>query len=467
MGFKTDNFRRLIPHTILYGIIFGLLHLANITEALSYISRPMVTSFVQLLGGEAADMGNYLVLGKLVLPWTSDCSGMNTLVMLVGVTLWVNRRQKLDSKFLMRLFLCIPAALLANFFRILTLAAYRYMFYPAWESQELHYFIGFMWLIPFLVVFVPDFRKKDRGQWMEIFYLVVILAQAALVVFSPGGSLVVLCTLFYLAHNCIDAAPASPKWQAYLLWAVAALLIAWSRMESLWIPWLLVCPRFVALRVLFSWSGMAILSGTVSLFAMRTEWQVVVLIALLVHSCGMLTKQVRSYGLRPVILGKLEISLLATLLLAPFILQSLIGINHEIEHPPRGIMARQLSVNSYKVRVAGQASDIASYWYGAFSEGRHHSLVACMRFRGVILEEVDRVKDIYIGNRKWMREFFIHNQRLKGNYSEYLLSTFSPFSPPGVHIIFEAPVHVMSPVYFARESERIAKHLQWMYAGKQ
>jgi len=295
----------------------------------------------------------------------------------------------------------------------------------------------------------------------------VVAAPVAQVVFSPGGSLVVICALFYLAHNRIDAAISPRKWRAYLLWAIAALLIAWSRMESLWIPWLLVCPRFVAPRVLFSWSGLVVLSGTVSLLAMRTEWQVIVLAALLIHTYGLLKKKERSdQAPRLIGLKKMELSTMVILLMAPFMLHGLIGISHEVEHPPRGIMARQLSFNSYKVRVAGQPSDIALYWYGAFSEGRHHSLEACMRFRGIILKDVAQVKDIYVGNQKWMREFFIHDKDLKSSYPEYLLATFSPFSTPGVHVIFEATSDAMSPAYFARESARIVKRLHQLYAAE-
>ena len=80
----------------------------------------------------------------------------------------------------------MPAALVANLLRVLSFAAYRYIFYPSWESQELHYFIGFVWLIPFLVLFVPDFRQKNRGQWLEILYMAVVLALVAPVVFSQG-----------------------------------------------------------------------------------------------------------------------------------------------------------------------------------------------------------------------------------------------------------------------------------------
>jgi len=207
-----------------------------------------------------------------------------------------------------------------------------------------------------------------------------------------------------------------------------------------------------------------VLSGTVSLLAMRTEWQIIVLAALLIHTYGLLRKKSTDQAPRPIGLKKLELSALVVLLLAPFMLHGLIGISHEVEHPPRGIMARQLSFNSYKVRVTGQPSDIALYWYGAFSEGRHHSLEACMRFRGIILKDVAQVKDIYVGNQKWMREFFIHDKQLKSSYPEYLLATFSPFSTPGVHVILEAPSDAMSPAYFARESERIVTQLHQMYA---
>ena len=68
MGYRIENFGQVIRNTILLGIIFILLHLATITEVMSYISRPMVTGFLQLLGIEAVNRGNDLVLGKLILP---------------------------------------------------------------------------------------------------------------------------------------------------------------------------------------------------------------------------------------------------------------------------------------------------------------------------------------------------------------------------------------------------------------
>ena len=455
----------MIRNIILLGIIFILLHLASITEVMSYISRPMVTGFLQLFGIEAVNRGHDLVLGKLRLPWTEDCSGINTLIMLLGITLWVNRNQRFDLSFIIRIVLCVPAALVANLFRVLSFAAYRYLFYPSWESQQLHYFIGFIWLIPFLALFVPDLRHRNRTQWLEIFYMAVVLALVAPVVFSPGGSIVAICSLFYLAHNRIDGSTTVKNWLSYVIWVGAALLIGWSRMESLWIPWLLICPCFVAPRVLFSWSGLIILSGTVSLLAMRTGWQIVVLAALAFQGFSLLRNKPAGQAPKPVLLKKLEAYALLILLMTPFMLNSLIGISHEVERPPLGIMVRQISPNSYMLRVAGQASDIAMYWYGTYSEGRHHSLVACMRFRGIILERVEQEKDVFFGNKRWMREFFIQDRELKSTYSEYLLATFSPFSSPGVHVILEAPSDLMSPTYFVRESERLVKRLHQLYSG--
>lgn len=450
----------MIHNLLLLGAIFALLHAANLTEALSFLSRPMVMLAASAFGIEAADRGTEIVLGGLVLPWTQDCSGVNTLVILWGVTLWTNRHRPFDRGLLLRLLLCVPAALLANMFRILTLAGYRYVFYPQWESEELHYLIGFLWLVPFLFLFVEDLRRMDRGRWIEVVYLSLVLALLAPAIFSPGGSVVALSTLVYLAHNrVLDDAP--PRLSlAYAAWAGAALLIAWSNMESLWIPWLLLCPRLVSRPLLFSWSGVVILSGTVSLLAMRPEWQIAVAAALAyrvyltIRDGGQAATHEASLPPRAP-----EIAGLAVLGMAPFALSSLIGIAHPVERPPGGVMARQLTFNSYQLRLAGQPDDIRVYWYGAFGDGRHHSLAACMRFRGLILEPVPGHEEVLTGGNLWMRDFYIHDGELKSNYADYLLASFSPFAAPGVHVILDAPADSMTAAYFSRESEQLATRL--------
>lgn len=445
----------MIHNLFLLGAIFLLLHLANLTEALSFLSRPLVTGTASLFGITAVNQGTDILLGNLVIPWTQDCSGVNTLIILWGVTLWANRQRKFDRVLVARLLLCVPAALLANMLRIFTLAGYRYLFYPAWESEELHYLVGFFWLIPFLFIFVDDLRHMTRARWIEIVHLSLVLALVAPAIFSPGGSVVALSTLFYLAHSRVQEAIPKNLAMAYLAWGVAALLIAWSAMESLWIPWLLLSPRLVSRPLLRSWSGLLILSGTVSLLAMHPAWQVVVGLALVYRLFLWFRERQRQEtpAPRP---GIPETMGLALLGIAPFVLSAIIGVTHPAEQPPGGLMTRQLTFNSYQLMLTGQPADLRVFWYGAFGDGRHHSLAACMRFRGLIMEPVPGQAEVLSGGRMWMRDFFIHEGRLLNSYGDYLLASFSPFSSPGIHLIFDAPADAMSAAYFSLMSERLA-----------
>jgi hypothetical protein len=247
---------------------------------------------------------------------------------------------------------------------------------------------------------------------------------------------------------------------AYLVWGIAALLIARSNMESLWIPWLLVCPRLVSWRLLSSWTGLVILSGSVSLLAMRPEWQIVVGVALAYRLYLMIRGEQESKPQGAAVRPKtLEIAALALLGIAPFALSAAIGIEHPAERPPGGVMTKQLTFNSYQLRLTGQPADIRMYWYGAFADGRHHSLASCMRFRGLILEPVPGSEEVMTDGNMWMRDFFIHEGELKSSYGDYLLASFSPFSPPGVHVILDAPADSMSAAYFSRASDELAAKL--------
>jgi len=145
--------------------------------------------------------------------------------------------------------------------------------------------------------------------------------------------------------------------------------------------------------------------------------------------------------------------------MAPFALSALIGISHLIERPPAGLMTRQLTFNSYQLMLTGQPADVRMYWYGAFGDGRHHSLASCMRFRGLIMEPVPGQEEVLTGGKMWMRDFFIHEGKLMSGYGDYLLASFSPFSTPGVHLILDAPADAMSAAYFSQASQRLAKRI--------
>jgi len=456
----------MIRNLIIISAIFALLQLANLTELLSYLSRPLVTGTASLFGIDAFNRGTDIVLGNVVLPWTQDCSGVNTLIILWGVTLWANRHKNPDRVLIYRLILCIPAALIANMLRIFTLAGYRYVFYPAWESEELHYFVGFLWLIPFLFLFIDDFRRMSRSRWIEILHLSLVLALIAPAIFSPGGSLVALSSLFYLAHTQSNNAISGKMAIAYLGWIGAAFFIAWSSMESLWIPWLLLCPRLAPWKTVFSWTGLVILSGTVPILAMHTEWQLIVGIALAYRIMLIIRGSQQKLSVDTVEPGNVELPLLVLLSLAPFSLSAIIGLAHPVELPPSGYMTRQITTNSYQVNLTGQPADIRMYWYGAYGDGRHHSLASCMRFRGLELETAAEHTGVMTGGNMWMKDFYIHDGKLFENYSDYLLASFSPFSPPGVHIILDAPVDSMSASYFSNKSVELATRIYTSYRDR-
>ena len=337
----------MIHHLLILGIIFLLLHLSNLTELLSFVSRPLVTGTATLIGIDAVNRGSDIVLGSLVLPWSQDCSGVNSLVILWGVTLWANRDRTFNRQLFSKLLLCIPAALLSNMLRIFTLAGYRYLFYPAWESEELHYLVGFLWLIPFLFLFVDDLRHMNRARWIEIIHLSLVLSLVAPVIFSPGGSLVALSTLVFLAYSRVSKISTPYLNIAYLVRAIAALLIALSDMESLWIPWLLLCPRLVSWQLLASWSGVIILSGTILVLAMHPAWQLIVILAFAYQMYLLIRDKQLQLDELPAIPRASELTLLALLGIAPFALSAIIGLSHIIERPPSGLMSRQLALNNY------------------------------------------------------------------------------------------------------------------------
>jgi hypothetical protein len=120
-------------------------------------------------------------------------------------------------------------------------------------------------------------------------------------------------------------------------------------------------------------------------------------------------------------------------------------------------------MNSYQIALTGQPADIRMYWYGAYGDGRHHSLESCMQFRGLELEALPEQPDVLTGGKMLMKDFYIHEGKLLNSYSEYLLASFSPFSAPGVHIILDAPADSMSASYFSRKSVELAERVHASY----
>jgi exosortase/archaeosortase family protein len=457
---------QLIQAALGFGLILALTHLIDTTGLVSDMSRSLIVGVVQLGGGTAADLGEAIIINQITLPWTQDCSGINALLLLWTITLWTQRQQRFSVFTGLRLLACIPLALLVNLARVLSVAAYRSTFYPDWESPQMHYFAGYLFLLPCVPLLVPVARQRARGYCLELLYLVTVLSLVTPLILMPGGTLLALCSLVYLAQSQFqDWRHVGVPW-LLSLWLLVGLAIALAASESLWIPWLLLAPMLVNRALLTRPEGWLVLSGTISALAMNNAWQLAVIAALAVMAWRYRPGTQPETGIAQspaaqvvTTMAGWQTSLMALLILTPFILPILMQRDHELQPPPRGVMARQMAFNSYEVKLTGQPVDLTSFWYGPFCDGRHHALVSCMTFRGIQLEPVDDFPGVYSGEDQWLAEFFIYNGQLLDNYPSYLLASFVPLKGPGVHVIFAAPADTISAAYFKEEASRVATRL--------
>jgi len=438
-----------------FGLVFVLLLWAEGSDALSGLTRPVVIALFRLLRISAEDHGHNLRIAGLTVPWTRDCAGLNFMALLPALVIWLHRNIPSTRRYLLRILLSLPAAFLANLCRILTLILYRKLFYPQVESPALHYFIGFLWLFPFL--FLMTGRRPGPGETsaMESFYWACALSMLAPFVTSPGGTRVAACALLLLARNHPRSLSRASLPLAGL-WLLGGGVIGWTHMESLWSPWILTCPLFMDLRLWRQPERVLLLAGTVPLFSMQ-PWS----LPLLGIAAGL--QMLRFFrgapdSREPAPARTASTALCAAALLMPFVL-SIIPLSPVPDiPPPPGLMASRADAHAHLIRLVGQPANIHAVWYEPFGHGRHHTLPVCMRFRGVELVPSRLQSGVFQDDHFWMREAFLVNGRAM-DYPRYVLSTFLPFSTPGVHIIYSAPKNSTDPIRFALETDGLTRRI--------
>ncbi|MCF7734425.1 MAG: archaeosortase/exosortase family protein, partial [Akkermansiaceae bacterium] len=179
MDHPNQNRTALIRTLVAGGLIFALLQVARTTDVLSWLTRPAAAAVLAIFGSGAADHGSHLVIGRLQVPWTRDCAGFDVLLVLWGLILWTSRHDPVSWRFWLRLAAAIPAAVVANIARVLTIVVWRQAFYPAVESPQMHYFMGFLWLLPLLAFFVPRGGRPSLQYAVETGLLAAALSLAA------------------------------------------------------------------------------------------------------------------------------------------------------------------------------------------------------------------------------------------------------------------------------------------------
>ena len=381
----------------------------------------------------------------------------------MALTIWVNRTEKANLWYWIKIALTVPAALLANVLRVLSLIGYREAFYPSVESPQLHYFLGLVWLLPFIAVVVPKGGRALSHVMLEAMQAASVVALLAPMSGVPGGDAITVSALICLAQCKVQTD--ALRLRAWLLpaWLMLAAGITLIGMESLWLPWLLVCPLLVSKAWILSPCGALLTAATHPLFGMMPGGVTVIWLALAYacwqwvkqnespHSKGAAEEAASHWQFKPLLAG------LAFVL--PFIGSTLISVEDSAIVPPAQTFATAVAADAYEVVIPGQSEAIGLVWFNPSGNGRHHSMKVCMKYRGVDLEPTPDCADVYTDGQRFMREFYMQQGRLIQSYPAYIWQTFRPRSSPGVHLIFVAKCDQTDAKVFNTACQELAERL--------
>lgn len=461
MAESTQERHQVIRTFVAFGLLYALIHAADSGDYLSAATRPAVVWLLNVAGVTAANQGTHLLAGKLTMPWTRDCAGLNIFALLLALALWLNRREAGVWRYILRAIVAVPAAFVANVCRILTVVAIRLVSYPVVESPALHYFIGFLWLVPVFPLVVPRQGRNPAPYLAEMLYWITALSVLSPFVPAPGGTTVALCSLLLLGPSRYRPLEGRHFYPLMAAWALGGIAIGAAAMESLWIAWLVLFPVFAPKAALSSPAGWLLVAGSIPVVAMLPGAPWIVLAAAAWFVACWLRKPAVAAPAKPGPAANTFKPLLAGLLvLLPFVSALLSTLPGKAEPPPRGMMCEPLAGNAYRLLLVGQMPDIDVVWYSPFGRERHHTLAVCMQYRGIQLTAAQGVPDVLKSGQAWMCEYFIHRGRLVRNYRDYLRSSLLPFSSPGVHLILSAPSDSMTADRFKRLCDGLATQIE-------
>ncbi|MBK8040793.1 MAG: archaeosortase/exosortase family protein [Verrucomicrobiaceae bacterium] len=442
------------------GIIAVAVHLTQSRDLLVDFTRPLVMTALRLLGIDAVDRGEVMAVGDLHVPWTRDCAGINLLLILLALAVWVNRQEQHAARFWLRVLSMVPAALVANVLRVLTLIAYRTLAYPGVESPQTHYFIGLIWLVPFVAFITPrDHRPKSMGI-METLHAAAVVSLLTPMSGVPNAELITLATVM-----CLSLCRVRESSRVMMsLWLASGIGIAIVSMESFWLPWLLLCPMLVDFRRLRLFHLVGVLC-THSLIAMQ-PWAWWLAGAGIVVAClsrgekavsWFAKKSQRDVVGQGALVSPLErqATFFAALTL-PFLASTLLSLGQETWTPPDTVESKLINQSGYEIRLRGQPAHIGLACYAAASRDRHHTVKVCLKYRGIDVESLRECPLVFTEGRHWFREFFLQDGQMQPDYATYVKSTFRPWSDPGLHLIFVSLREKQPPEAFSAACEQLA-----------
>ena len=465
MAFPSNAWAHHLRTALSASAVLLLVHLARAKDVFSDFTRPTVTFALHLFGIDAVDHGTTIAVGRLEVPWTRDCAGLNLLLVLMALTIWVNRSEPAGLRYWIKIALTVPAALLANVLRVLSLIGYREAFYPNVESPQLHYFLGLVWLLPFIAIVVPKGRRPLSHVLVEALQAASVVALLAPMSGVPGGDAITVAAIIGLAHSKVQTDALRLRTLLTLGWMLAAVGISLIGMESLWMPWLLTCPLLVSRQWILSPSGFILTAATHPLFGMIRGGNTVIWLAMGMacwqwlresESMGALAEGAPSgslprWGMKPLAAGAFFI--------LPFVASTLFARDHRTFVPPSSVTSQSIASDAFDVRIPDQPLNIGLVWFNPSGNGRHHSMKVCMKYRGVELEPTAECADVFTDGQRYMREFYLQEGDLITSYPAYIKQTFRPLSSPGVHLIFFTNCDQMKPEAFNESCQKLAVRL--------
>lgn len=442
------------------GFVAAAVLLTQSQDSLREITRPIVLGLLQLWGIPATDQGSLISIGQLEIPWTRDCAGINLLLIMLALAVWVNREEPSVFKFWLRVAAMVPAALASNVLRVLTLIGYRMIAYPAVESPQTHYFMGFIWMVPFITLITPRAGRPATHALFETLHAAAVIALLAPMTGMPNGSMITIAVVMALSQCRFREDLGTVRMALTILWMAAGVGVALSNMESFWLPWLLCCPMLLDFRWVFSPAGMLVILSTQSMFAIQSWAPLVgwsgIGLAMWTWLKPKPTQETESESPPRHRLQHVAAMGSACCFLVPFLASTLLSVNAMRWQPPETVRSRELGSQGFEVQLPGQPEGVALVCYGAETKDRHHTVQVCLKYRGTELTTTLEDPTVQTDGKHWLREFFLQDGKLLADYPAYLKSTFRPGSDPGVHLIFIAPKAHGTPQDFSKTSARLA-----------
>jgi exosortase/archaeosortase family protein len=457
----------------IWEIIRGLLPIALVAmlarlsvaqDVFSQISKPIVLGIISLFHVPVADLGDAITIGRLNIPWTEDCAGVNMLVLLLAVAIWLNRQEPFNLAHWLRVLGMFPAAVIGNVLRVFSVVAYRSAFYPEVETPQLHYFFGLFWLVPFAFLAMPKSPRHLSARLFELIHVAAVIALLAPQTYGPGGLGMTIAVVIGLSHCHLPEKISRGRILALILWVLAAIFFSFANMESFWIPWMIVCPLMSDSKWLFSPAGVLLTLATHPLFAILPWGEVITwgVIAYVVWKKYILDQPDPPSVDPHVDWSWKERSILgavAVLFLLPFLASTFFVGKKEMLLPPKIADSQIVPGDGFILTMPGQPKEINLVWYNPSGAHRHHTLTICLKYLGVELQQTKEDPSVFTDGKHWLREFYLQGGRLLSSHIQYVISTLVPGSSPGIHLIYVTDSQAMSAREFDDKTQRMAGQL--------